>query len=53
MVLLGGRLVTVNKQLRDVHRFGFDTLGKLAEEGQKYVDAGIAMIKQFPDVAKY
>ena len=33
MVLIGGRLIVVNKQLRDVHRFGFDSLGKLAEEG--------------------
>ncbi len=53
MVLIGGRLITVNKQLRDVHRFGFDNLGKLAEEGQKYVNAGIEMINKFPDVANY
>jgi probable nitrogen fixation protein len=53
MVLIGGRLITVNKQLRDVHRFGFDSLDKLAEEGTKYVKSGIEMIEKFPDVAKY
>jgi probable nitrogen fixation protein len=53
MVLIGGRLVVVNKQLRDVHRFGFDNLGKLADEGEKYVKAGVEMIEKFPDVAKY
>jgi len=53
MVLIGGRLIVVNKQLRDVHRFGFDNLGKLAEEGEKYVKAGVEMIEKFPDVAKY
>ncbi|OYY87339.1 MAG: hypothetical protein B7Y61_05040, partial [Rhizobiales bacterium 35-66-30] len=53
MVLIGGRLIVVNKQLRDVHRFGFDTLAKLAEEGQKHVDAGIEMIEKFEPVAKY
>ena len=53
MVLIGGRLIVVNKQLRDVHRFGFDNLGKLAEEGDKYVKAGVEMIEKFPDVAKY
>jgi probable nitrogen fixation protein len=53
MVLIGGRLIVVNKQLRDVHRFGFDNLGKLAEEGDKYVKAGVEMIETFPDVAKY
>ncbi|SFK02037.1 NifX-associated nitrogen fixation protein [Methylocapsa palsarum] len=53
MVLIGGRLIVVNKQLRDVHRFGFDSLDKLAEEGAKYVQAGVDMVNQFPDVAKY
>jgi probable nitrogen fixation protein len=53
MVLIGGRLIVVNKQLRDVHRFGFDNLGKLAEEGDKYVAQGISMIEKFPEVAKY
>ena len=53
MVLLAGRLVAINKQLRDVHRFGFLTFDKLAEEGDKLVDAGVAMIRQFPEVANY
>jgi probable nitrogen fixation protein len=53
MVLIGGRLIVVNKQLRDVHRFGFDNLGKLADEGGKYIKAGIEMIEKFPEVAKY
>jgi probable nitrogen fixation protein len=53
MVLIGGRLIVVNKQLRDVHRFGFDTLAKLAEEGDKYVKAGVEMIEKFPAVAQY
>ena len=53
MVLIGGRLIVVNKQLRDVHRFGFDNLGKLGEEGMKYVNSGVEMIKKFPDVANY
>ncbi|WP_408837205.1 NifX-associated nitrogen fixation protein [Acidocella sp.] len=51
MVLIGGRLIVVNKQLRDVHRFGFENLGKLAAEGNKYMRAGIEMIGKFPDVA--
>lgn len=53
LVLIGGRLIVVNKQLRDVHRFGFDNLGKLAQEGEKYVKAGIEMIEKFSEVAKY
>lgn len=53
MVLIGGRLIVVNKQLRDVHRFGFDNFEKLAAEGDKYVKAGVEMIEKFPEVAKY
>jgi len=53
MVLIGGRLIVVNKQLRDVHRFGFDSFAKLAEEGEKLVKAGVDMIEKFPEVARY
>lgn len=53
MVLIGGRLIVVNKQLRDVHRFGFENLAKLAAEGEKYVADGIGMIQKFPDAANY
>ena len=53
MVLIAGRLIVVNKNLRDVHRFGFDSLEKLAEEGAKLVAAGTEMIERFPEVARY
>jgi probable nitrogen fixation protein len=53
MVLTAGRLVVVNKHLRDVHRFGFPSLEKLAEEGTKMVRAGIEMIEKYPEVVNY
>jgi probable nitrogen fixation protein len=53
LVLLAGRLVVFNKQLRDVHRFGFASLAKLAEQGGKFYNDGVAMIRQYPDVANY
>ncbi len=53
MVLTAGRLVVINKYLRDVHRFGFNDMEKLAEEGGKLVDAAVEMINKFPEVAKY
>jgi probable nitrogen fixation protein len=43
----------VNKQLRDVHRFGFETMEKLAAESEKIVAAAVEMIKKFPEVANY
>jgi probable nitrogen fixation protein len=53
MILLAGRLVVVNKQLRDVHRFGFPSLAKLYEAGNKFVEEGVKMIRDFPPVANY
>jgi probable nitrogen fixation protein len=53
MVLIAGRLIVVNKQLRDVHRFGFPSLEKLAEEGDKLVESAVEMIGKFPEVANY
>jgi len=53
MVLLAGRLVVVNKQLRDVHRFGFTSLAKLAEAGNKFLTEAVTMIKTYPEVAQY
>ena len=50
MVLIGGRLIVVNKQLRDVHRFGFDSLGKLAEEGEKLRQGRHRDDREIPDV---
>lgn len=53
MLLTAGRLVVVNKHLRDVHRFGFETMDKLAAEGQKLVQAAVEMIQKFPEVVNY
>ena len=53
MVLIAGRLVVVNKQLRDVHRFGFASLEKLAEAGGKFLDEAVGMIRTYPAVAQY
>ncbi|WP_133718248.1 NifX-associated nitrogen fixation protein [Methylocaldum gracile] len=53
MVLIAGRLIVVNKQLRDVHRFGFPSMEKLAEEGEKLVAAGVDMINKYSEVARY
>ncbi|PXW94321.1 putative nitrogen fixation protein [Sphaerotilus hippei] len=52
-VLTTGRLIVVNRHLRDVHRFGFPSLAKLAEAGNKLVTEGIGMIEKYPEVAHY
>ena len=53
VVLTAGRLVVVNKQLRDTHRFGFDSLAKLAQEGDKLIAGATAMIAKFPEVVNF
>ena len=53
MVLIAGRLVVVNKQLRDVHRFGFPSLTKLASAGSKFLEEAVTMIRTYPAVAQY
>ena len=53
VVLIAGRLVVLNRNLRDVHRFGFPSVDKLDETGAKYVADAIAMIRTYPDVANY
>ncbi len=52
-VLTTGRLIVVNRHLRDVHRFGYASLAKLAEAGNKLVDEGVAMVKQYPEAAHH
>ena len=52
-VLTAGRLIVVNRHLRDVHRFGYASLAKLAEAGTKLVNEGIGMVETYKEVANY
>lgn len=52
-VLTTGRLIVVNRYLRDVHRFGYPSLAKLAEAGNKLVAEGIGMVEKYKEVATY
>lgn len=51
VILTTGRLVIFSKTLRDVHRFGFENLDVLSEEGMKAVRMALDTIKEYPDVA--
>jgi probable nitrogen fixation protein len=52
-VLTTGRLIVVNRYLRDVHRFGYTSLQKLAEAGNKLVKEGVGMVETYRAVATY
>lgn len=51
MVMIVGRLVVLSLSLRDVHRFGFPSLEKLAARGNKLVEEAIATLQKFPEAA--
>lgn len=51
-LVFSGRLLLAVKTLRDAHRFGFDSLEKLAEEGETFVQKGLDLAKRFPEVGK-
>ncbi|MGY6274772.1 NifX-associated nitrogen fixation protein [Methylomonas sp. MgM2] len=50
--VLVGKLIVVDKTLRDVHRFGFPSLEDLAEKTEKVIDKAVALIEQFREVAE-
>lgn len=51
-LVFSGRLLLSARTLRDAQRFGFDSLEKVAEEGEKLVQKGIDLARRFPEVGK-
>jgi probable nitrogen fixation protein len=51
-LVFSGRLLVVTRTLRDAQRFGFDSAEKLAAEGEKLTQAGIAMVENYPEVVR-
>ncbi|MEN9279254.1 MAG: NifX-associated nitrogen fixation protein [Gloeomargarita sp. DG_1_4_bins_134] len=49
-LIFSGKLLLLTRTLRDAQRFGFPSLEHLIQEGEKAVQAGIALVEQFPDV---
>lgn len=47
-----GKLVVMDKTLRDVHRFGFPDLSGMKEDADKLIAKAIALIEAYPAVAK-
>lgn len=51
-LILVGKLVALDKTLRDVHRFGFDTPEKLVEEAEKLLQKAVGLVTQYRQVAE-
>jgi len=50
--VLVGKLIVVDKILRDVHRFGFPSLEDMCSKTDAVVDKAAALIEQFKEVAE-
>ena len=50
--IIVGRLIAVDRTLRDVHRFGFASLQNMQDEVDKLVDKAVALVEAHRDVAE-
>jgi len=51
VVITVGKLVVMDRTLRDVHRFGFDSLSKMKTEADKLLSVALEIIGKHSDVA--
>jgi probable nitrogen fixation protein len=50
-VITVGKLVVMDRTLRDVHRYGFESLSKMKDEGDKLLSVALEIIGKYPEVA--
>ena len=50
-LISAGKLIVVDKTLRDVHRFGFKSLSKMKDEADKLLSVALELIGKYSDVA--
>ena len=50
-IITVGKLVVMDRTLRDVHRFGFPTLSKMKDEADKLLSVALEIIGKHPEVA--
>ena len=46
-----GKLVVLDRSLRDAHRFGFDSLSSMKNEADKYLAVALEIVGKYPAVA--
>jgi probable nitrogen fixation protein len=46
-----GKLVVMDRTLRDVHRFGFPSLSKMKDEADKVLSVALTLVGEYPKVA--
>ena len=50
-LIVVGKLVVMDRTLRDVHRFGFESLSKMKTEADKFLGVALEIIGKHPEVA--
>jgi len=51
VIITVGKLLVMDKILRDVHRFGFPSLSKMKDEGDKLLSVALEIISKHSEVA--
>lgn len=50
-IITVGKLVVMDKVLRDVHRFGFKSLSNMKDEADKLLSVALNIVSEYPEVA--
>ncbi|MCK9200289.1 MAG: NifX-associated nitrogen fixation protein [Gallionella sp.] len=50
-VITVGKLVVMDKTLRDVHRYGYESLSKMKDEADKLLSVALSSVGKYPEVA--
>ncbi|KGK41256.1 hypothetical protein LH51_16355 [Nitrincola sp. A-D6] len=51
VIISVGKLLVLDRSLRDVHRFGFESLELLCEQADVLVNNALTLVRQHPDAA--
>ena len=51
VIITVGKLIVLDKTLRDIHRFGFKSLSKMKDESDKFLSVALEIIGKYPEVA--
>ena len=51
VVITVGKLVVLDKTLRDVHRYGYESFSKMKDEGDKLLSVALELVGKYPEVA--
>ena len=51
-IVVTGKLIVLDKTLRDVHRFGFPSLEKMCEDSEKLIDKAASLVEAHRVVAE-